>query len=86
MAKAGIAGPARPHAEIEALARPRKNGGAAGSTLYVTLEPCCTHGRTPPCTEAIMAAGIRRVVAAAAIPIRPIAAGGSRFWSGPASR
>ncbi|MGO8699776.1 MAG: bifunctional diaminohydroxyphosphoribosylaminopyrimidine deaminase/5-amino-6-(5-phosphoribosylamino)uracil reductase RibD [Limisphaerales bacterium] len=57
-----------PHAEIEALAQARKNGGAKGSTLYVTLEPCCTHGRTPPCTEAIMAAGIRRVVAAVGDP------------------
>ncbi len=57
-----------PHAEIEALADARKNGGAAGSTLYVTLEPCCTQGRTPPCTEAIIGAGIRRVVAAARDP------------------
>jgi diaminohydroxyphosphoribosylaminopyrimidine deaminase / 5-amino-6-(5-phosphoribosylamino)uracil reductase len=49
-----------PHAEIEALA---KAGGAArGATLYVTLEPCCHTGRTGPCTEAILAAGLRRVV------------------------
>jgi diaminohydroxyphosphoribosylaminopyrimidine deaminase/5-amino-6-(5-phosphoribosylamino)uracil reductase len=50
----------QPHAEIEALAheglRPK------GATLYVTLEPCCHQGRTGPCTEAIVAAGIRRVV------------------------
>jgi diaminohydroxyphosphoribosylaminopyrimidine deaminase/5-amino-6-(5-phosphoribosylamino)uracil reductase len=39
-----------------------------GGTLYVTLEPCCTHGRTPPCTEAIIAAGIRRVVVGATDP------------------
>ena len=39
-----------------------------GATLYVTLEPCCTHGRTPPCTEAIVAAGIKRVVAGAVDP------------------
>jgi diaminohydroxyphosphoribosylaminopyrimidine deaminase/5-amino-6-(5-phosphoribosylamino)uracil reductase len=52
-----------PHAEIEALRDAQKRGKAAkGATLYVTLEPCCTHGRTPPCTEAIIAAGIRRVV------------------------
>jgi diaminohydroxyphosphoribosylaminopyrimidine deaminase/5-amino-6-(5-phosphoribosylamino)uracil reductase len=50
-----------PHAEIEALDK-AGNGAARGSTLYVTLEPCCTHGRTPPCTDAIIAAGIRRVV------------------------
>lgn len=55
-AKAGEA-----HAEIAAL---RKLGRKPkpGATLYVTLEPCCTHGRTPPCTEAIIAAGIKRVV------------------------
>lgn len=49
-----------PHAEIVAL----DQAGAAsrGATLYVTLEPCCTHGRTGPCTEAIAAAGVRRVV------------------------
>jgi diaminohydroxyphosphoribosylaminopyrimidine deaminase / 5-amino-6-(5-phosphoribosylamino)uracil reductase len=39
-----------------------------GSTLYVTLEPCCTHGRTPPCTEAVIAAGVRRVVVGAVDP------------------
>lgn len=57
-----------PHAELEALAGARENGGARGSTLYVTLEPCCTQGRTPPCTEAILAAGVQRVVAACRDP------------------
>ena len=48
------------HAERNAL----KNcaGDPAGGTIYVTLEPCCHHGRTPPCTEAILAAGLSRVV------------------------
>jgi diaminohydroxyphosphoribosylaminopyrimidine deaminase/5-amino-6-(5-phosphoribosylamino)uracil reductase len=51
-----------PHAEVNALA---KAGDAArGATLYTTLEPCAHHGRTPPCVDAIVHAGIRRVVAA----------------------
>jgi diaminohydroxyphosphoribosylaminopyrimidine deaminase/5-amino-6-(5-phosphoribosylamino)uracil reductase len=58
-----------PHAEIEALRdaeKRRKN--PKGATLYVTLEPCSTHGRTPPCSEAIIAAGIKRVVVGAIDP------------------
>jgi diaminohydroxyphosphoribosylaminopyrimidine deaminase/5-amino-6-(5-phosphoribosylamino)uracil reductase len=58
-----------PHAEIEALNDAARQGQRAQrSTLYVTLEPCCTYGRTPPCVEAIIAAGIRRVVVAATDP------------------
>jgi diaminohydroxyphosphoribosylaminopyrimidine deaminase/5-amino-6-(5-phosphoribosylamino)uracil reductase len=58
-----------PHAEIEALRGAHKRGhNPRGATLYVTLEPCCTHGRTPPCTDAIIAAGIRRVVIGATDP------------------
>ena len=55
-----------PHAEIVALAA--AGALAHGATLYVSLEPCCTHGRTPPCTDAIIAAGIRRVVVATLDP------------------
>lgn len=49
-----------PHAEPQAIATAGK--GAKGATLYITLEPCNHHGRTPPCTEAIIKAGIKRVV------------------------
>jgi diaminohydroxyphosphoribosylaminopyrimidine deaminase/5-amino-6-(5-phosphoribosylamino)uracil reductase len=51
-----------PHAEIEALRAMPKPALAKGATIYVTLEPCSTHGRTPPCVNAIIAAGFRRVV------------------------
>jgi diaminohydroxyphosphoribosylaminopyrimidine deaminase/5-amino-6-(5-phosphoribosylamino)uracil reductase len=51
-----------PHAEIEALRRCK--GPPKGTTVYVTLEPCCCEGKTPPCTDALIAAGVRRVVAA----------------------
>jgi diaminohydroxyphosphoribosylaminopyrimidine deaminase/5-amino-6-(5-phosphoribosylamino)uracil reductase len=58
-----------PHAEIEALRDAQERGRTAnGAALYVTLEPCCTRGRTPPCTDAIVAAGIKRVVAGAVDP------------------
>ena len=55
-----------PHAEIEAL----KAAGsrAKGSTLFVTLEPCCHFGKTPPCTEAIIASGLKKVVIGASDP------------------
>jgi diaminohydroxyphosphoribosylaminopyrimidine deaminase/5-amino-6-(5-phosphoribosylamino)uracil reductase len=59
----------KPHAEIEALRNAERRGQSPrGATLYVTLEPCCTHGRTPPCTEALIAAGVARVVVAATDP------------------
>lgn len=61
-AKAG-----EPHAEINAL-RALGRKPKAGAALYVTLEPCCTHGRTPPCTDAIAEAGFARVVVGATDP------------------
>jgi pyrimidine deaminase RibD-like protein/riboflavin biosynthesis pyrimidine reductase len=50
----------KPHAEVEAIRDAGK--GAAGSTLYVNLEPCCHFGKTPPCTDEIIASGIEKVV------------------------
>ncbi|MEQ1566854.1 MAG: bifunctional diaminohydroxyphosphoribosylaminopyrimidine deaminase/5-amino-6-(5-phosphoribosylamino)uracil reductase RibD [Myxococcota bacterium] len=55
--------PGGAHAEVMALADCRARGhDPRGATMYVTLEPCCHHGRTPPCTDALVAAGVRRVV------------------------
>jgi diaminohydroxyphosphoribosylaminopyrimidine deaminase/5-amino-6-(5-phosphoribosylamino)uracil reductase len=58
----------QPHAEIEALRALKEPELARGATLYVTLEPCSTHGRTPPCVEAILRAGFARVVIGAIDP------------------
>ena len=65
-----------PHAEINALNDAGK--AVADATIYVTLEPCNHTGRTPPCTKAILAAGIKRVVIGMADP-NPIATGGADF-------
>lgn len=60
LARAVTAPGGRPHAETQAISA--AGGAARGATLYVTLEPCAHHGKTPPCAEAIIAAGIARVV------------------------
>ena len=65
-----------PHAEVAALADAVRRGhGVRGATLYVTLEPCAHHGRTPPCVDAVLASGVQRVVIAIADP-NPLAQGG----------
>lgn len=70
-----------PHAEIEALRACAVRHGAdaaRGATCYVTLEPCCHHGKTPPCTDALIAAGVARVVAAMRDPFPEVAGRGIR--------
>src|SRR4051794_21254668 len=64
------------HAEILALEQAGER--ARGATVYVTLEPCSHTGRTGPCTEALIAAGVREVVAASADPNPLVAGGGFR--------
>jgi diaminohydroxyphosphoribosylaminopyrimidine deaminase/5-amino-6-(5-phosphoribosylamino)uracil reductase len=66
-----------PHAEVEVLERAGEK--ARGADLYVTLEPCNHQGRTPPCTQAILAAGVRRVVIASPDPNPQVEGGGAAF-------
>lgn len=66
-----------PHAEIEALNT--LGGMATGGTLYVTLEPCNHYGKTPPCTEAILRSGLKRVVVGMEDPNPGVAGGGCDF-------
>ncbi len=69
-----------PHAEIMALGQAADR--AAGATVYLTLEPCCHHGKTPPCTDALVGAGVARVVAAMADPNPRVAGKGFAHLAG----
>ena len=68
--------PGGPHAEHAALALAQRR--ARGATVYVTLEPCAHHGRTPPCTDALIRAGVARVVAGVGDPDERVAGAGFR--------
>jgi diaminohydroxyphosphoribosylaminopyrimidine deaminase/5-amino-6-(5-phosphoribosylamino)uracil reductase len=72
--RAGTAPGGRPHAETQALAQ--AGAAARGATAYVTLEPCSHHGQTPPCADALIQAGIARVVAAGGDPDPRVAGAG----------
>ncbi|MEM9472781.1 MAG: bifunctional diaminohydroxyphosphoribosylaminopyrimidine deaminase/5-amino-6-(5-phosphoribosylamino)uracil reductase RibD [Pseudomonadota bacterium] len=76
VAVASTASGGRPHAETRALAM--AGCKAEGATVFVTLEPCCHHGRTPPCVDALIKAGVSRVVTALDDPDPRVSGGGHR--------
>src|SRR4051812_11109425 len=72
--------PGGPHAEIRALAQAGERG--RGGSAVVTLEPCAHTGRTGPCAEALLAAGVARVVVAVPEPTKPASGGAARLRAG----
>ncbi|MCH9743437.1 MAG: bifunctional diaminohydroxyphosphoribosylaminopyrimidine deaminase/5-amino-6-(5-phosphoribosylamino)uracil reductase RibD [Gammaproteobacteria bacterium] len=75
-------GPGTPHAEVEAIRQVGSTRDLSRATLYVTLEPCCHHGRTPPCTELIIQRGIQTVVFAQLDPNPQVAGQGMQQLKG----
>ncbi|NOY25977.1 MAG: bifunctional diaminohydroxyphosphoribosylaminopyrimidine deaminase/5-amino-6-(5-phosphoribosylamino)uracil reductase RibD, partial [Oligoflexia bacterium] len=78
--------PGLEHAEVDALSKltdcaagPAGSGCAEGATMYINLEPCCHHGRTPPCTDAILNSGIARVVVGMVDPFPRVSGEGLRI-------
>jgi len=69
-----------PHAEINALKNCKKS--PRGATMYVTLEPCCHYGKTPPCTKAIIKAGIKKIIAATKDPTKKVNGEGFKILEG----
>lgn len=67
-----------PHAEVEALNSLANAKDASGATVYVTLEPCCHQGKTPPCSRTLISSGVARVVVALADPYPKVNGGGLR--------
>jgi diaminohydroxyphosphoribosylaminopyrimidine deaminase / 5-amino-6-(5-phosphoribosylamino)uracil reductase len=65
-----------PHAEINAIKCMDEAASSAGATAYITLEPCCHHGKTPPCTQALIAADVKRAVAAVLDPFEKVSGQG----------
>ena len=68
-----------PHAEVEALRSLESTQQAKDATAYVSLEPCCHHGKTPPCAKALVDAGVARVVVGMADPFPKVAGGGLKY-------
>lgn len=67
-----------PHAEVDAITSLANAGDAKGATAYITLEPCCHHGKTPPCSDALISVGIARAVVAMVDPFSQVDGGGLR--------
>ena len=77
---AGIKKQGEPHAEVHAIRSVQDTSALPTSTLYVNLEPCSHHGKTPPCTDLIIQSGIRHVVVGMLDPFKKVNGQGLRNW------